>query len=174
MTDGNAKSDAGSTGREFIISRVFNAPRDMVWAAFTQAEHLAHWWGPKGFKMVECKLDLRPGGLFHYGMQAPDGSVMWGRWVFREIVRPERLAFVISFSDPDGGVTRHPFAPVWPAEMLGTSTFAEQDGKTLLTSRTIAFNASEEERNAFEAGFDSMEKGFGGTFDQLDAYLAKA
>src|ERR1700678_1508266 len=142
--------------REFVISRMFDAPRGLVWQSFTQAEHLKHWWGPKGFKMLSCKLDLRPGGIFHYGMQAPNGAEMWGRWVFREIVEPERLTIVVSFSDKDGGVTRHPFAPVWPAEMLGTSPFAEQGRKTLLTTRTIAFNATDEERKAFEAGFDGM------------------
>jgi uncharacterized protein YndB with AHSA1/START domain len=159
---------------EFLITRVFDAPRDLVWKAFTEADRLAQWWGPKGFKMLTCKVDLRPGGIFHYGMQAPDGSEMWGKWVFREIVAPERLSMVISFSNKDAGVTRHPFAPVWPAEMLGTSTFAEQGGKTLLTSRTVAYNATEAERQAFEAGFGSMKQGFSGTFDQLDAYLAKA
>jgi uncharacterized protein YndB with AHSA1/START domain len=175
MTAGTAKSNPAPNAaacREFVITRTFDAPRDLVWRAFTEAEHLKHWWGPKGFKMLSCKLDLRPGGLFHYGMQAPDGSVMWGKWVFREIVAPERLAIVISFSDENAGITRHPFAPVWPAEMLGTTTFTAQGRKTLLTSRTIAFNATEDERNAFEAGFDSMKQGFTGTFDQFEAYLA--
>ena len=175
MTAGAAKSNPAPKAaacREFVITRTFDAPRDLVWRAFTEAEHLKHWWGPKGFKMLSCKLDLRPGGLFHYGMQAPDGSVMWGKWVFREIVAPERLAIVISFSDENAGITRHPFAPVWPAEMLGTTTFTAQGRKTLLTSRTIAFNATEDERNAFEAGFDSMKQGFTGTFDQFEAYLA--
>jgi uncharacterized protein YndB with AHSA1/START domain len=165
---------SGAAPGEFLITRVFDAPRDLVWKAFTEADRLGQWWGPKGFKMLTCKVDLRPGGMFHYGMQAPDGREMWGRWVFREIVAPERLTMVISFSDKDAGVTRHPFAPVWPAEMLGTSTFTDQGGKTLITTRTIAFNATEAERQAFEAGFDGMKQGFAGTFDQLDAYLAKA
>lgn len=95
-----------------------------------------------------------------------------GPWVFHEIVAPERLAIVVSFSDKDGGVTPHPFTPTWPKEMLGTSTFTAQGGKTLLTTRTVAFNATDDERKAFEAGFDGMEQGFTGTFDQLDVYLA--
>jgi uncharacterized protein YndB with AHSA1/START domain len=173
MAESNTKAGA-ATEREFMITRVFDAPRELVWQAFTEAERLKHWWGPKGFKMLSCKLDLRPGGLFHYGMQAPDGSEMWGRWIFREIVKPERLVIIVSFSDKDGGVTRHPFVPGWPAEMLGTSTFADQDGKTLLTTRTVAFNATDAERATFEAGFESMKQGFTGTWDQLAAYLAKA
>jgi uncharacterized protein YndB with AHSA1/START domain len=171
MAETGAALKAGPSA-EFVISRVFDAPRDLVWRVFTQAEHLKHWWGPKGFKMLSCKLDLRPGGMFHYGMQAPNGSVMWGRWVFHDIVAPERLTIAISFSDEAAGVTPHPFAPVWPAEMLGTSTFTAQGDKTLLTTRVIAFNATEAECEAFEAGFAGMEQGFTGTWDQLAAYLA--
>jgi uncharacterized protein YndB with AHSA1/START domain len=166
------RPDTTQDPREFVISRIFDAPRELVWKAFTEVEHLKHWWGPKGFKMLSCRLDLRPGGVFHYGMRAPSGAEMWGKWVFREIVKPERLTIVISFSDKDGGQTRHPFAPGWPVEMLGTSTFAEQEGKTLLTTRTVAFNATDDERKTFEAGFDGMEAGFTGTWDQLAAYLA--
>jgi uncharacterized protein YndB with AHSA1/START domain len=173
-TDKSADATADACGRELVISRVFDAPRELVWKAFTEADRLARWWGPKGFKMLSCKLDLRPGGAFHYGMAAPNGSEMWGKWVFREIVRPERLSFVVSFSDRDGGITRHPFAPLWPAEMLGTSTFADQAGKTLLTTRTVAVNATDAERKAFEDGFGSMEEGFAGTWDQLAAYLAQS
>ncbi|MDH8495175.1 SRPBCC domain-containing protein, partial [Klebsiella pneumoniae] len=76
-------------------------------------------------------------------MQAPDGSEMWGRWVFREIVKPERLVFVSSFSDKDGGLSRHPMAPTRPIEMLGTATFIDKGGKTLLVNRTVALNGSD-------------------------------
>jgi uncharacterized protein YndB with AHSA1/START domain len=165
-------SSGTSADDEFVIVRTFDAPRDLVWKAFTESDRLMQWWGPKGFKMVSCTVDLRPGGVFHYGMQAPDCTPMWGRWVFREIVAPERLVIVISFSDEDGGQTRHPMAPEWPLEMLGTLTLTDQGAKTLLTHRIVAFNASETERRTFRAGFDSMTQGFGGTWDQLAAYLA--
>jgi uncharacterized protein YndB with AHSA1/START domain len=156
----------------FVITRTFDAPRDLVWAAYTQSEHLAHWWGPKGFKMLECKIDLRPGGIFHYGMQAPDGSTMWGKWIFREIVKPERLVVVISFSDQAGGVTRHPFAPSWPLQTLSVATLTEHAGKTTITLQWTALDATELERQTFDASHDSMRAGFTGTFDQLTAYLA--
>lgn len=158
--------------KEFVIERVFNAPRDLVWEVFTERDHLMNWWGPKGFKMIVGNLELKPGGTFHYGMQAPDGSEMWGKWVFREIVKPERLVFISSFSNKDGGLTRHPMAPTWPIEMLGTTTFTDQGGKTLLVNRVVALNAKDEERATFEGNFDSMKQGFGGTWDQLAAYLA--
>lgn len=104
-------------------------PRDLVWKVFTQRDHLMKWWGPKGFKMIVGNLDLKPGGIFHYGMQAPDGSEMWGKWVFREVVKPERLVFISSFSDKDAGLTRHPMAPTWPIEMLATATFIDRTAR---------------------------------------------
>jgi len=162
-----------STDNEFVITRVFDAPRELVFKAFTDPEHMKKWWGPKGFTVIASKMELRPGGIYHYGMRAPDGSTMWGKFVYREIVAPERLVFVNSFSDEQGGVTRHPWSPGWPLEMLSTFTFAEQGGKTALTIRWVPLNPTDEERKTFEAGHDSMRQGWTGTLDQLAAYLAK-
>jgi len=91
---------------EFVISRVLDAPRDLVWKCFTDPEHMRQWWGPKGFTVVASKMDLRVGGTYHYGLKAPNGAPMWGKFVFREIVPPERLDFISSFSDEEGGATR--------------------------------------------------------------------
>lgn len=172
MVSTQSAAMAETFSKEFVIERLLDAPRDLVWQVFTERDHLMHWWGPKGFKMIVGKLDLKPGGIFLYGMEAPDGSEMWGKWVFREIVKPERLVFVSSFSDKEGGMTRHPMAPTWPIQMLGTMTLADQGGKTLLVNRVVALNATDDERTTFEGGFDSMKQGFGGTWDQLAAYLA--
>ena len=97
-----------SGDRPFVITRVFAAALDLVWDAWTTREHLMHWMGPKGTEITQASLDLRQGGVFHYAMRGQDGKVLWAKWVFREIVRPERLVFVVSFSDERGGVTRHP------------------------------------------------------------------
>jgi uncharacterized protein YndB with AHSA1/START domain len=161
-----------TASEEFVIARAFDAPRALVFKAHTECEGLKHWWGPKGFTMHFCKLDLRPGGVFHYGLRSPKGEDMWGRFVYREIVAPERLVFVVSFSDPQGNVTRHPMAPDWPLEMLNTSTFTEKDGKTTVTIRSVPHNATPAERAAFVAGHRGMQAGYGGTFDQLEQYLA--
>ena len=158
---------------EFIISRVFAAPRDLVFKAHTDCEHLRHWWGPKGFTMHTCKLDLRPGGVFHYGMRSPGGDDMWGRFVFREIVPPERLVWVNSFSDAQGGLTRHPFAPDWPAKMLSTITFEPKGRGTLLTIQWEPSEASEAELRTFDAGRSSMTQGWTGTCEHLTDYLKK-
>jgi uncharacterized protein YndB with AHSA1/START domain len=162
-----------AASQEFIVSRVFDAPRERVWRAWTGAEHLAHWWGPKGCRIRIISLDVRPGGVFHYAMQFKPALDWYGRFVFRDIARPERLAFVTPFSDPDGGIARAPFSATWPLEILNVVTFAEQGGRTSLTPRGGPIDATEEERRTIAGMFDSMRQGFGGTFDQLAGYLAK-
>jgi len=160
--------------KPFEISRVYDAPRDKMWQAWTEPARLKQWWGPRGFKVHTCKVDLRPGGIFHYGMKAPDGSDMWGKFVYREIKAPEKLVFVVSFSDPQGGVTRHPASPDWPEYILSTVTFAEQGrGKTKVSVSWLPHEASEAERKVFDDGRSSMTQGWGGTLDQLEAYLEK-
>ena len=164
-----------AAGSDFVLSRVFDAPRDLVWKCFTDPKHMQHWWGPKGVAVVASRMDLRPGGTHHYGMKAPDGSPMWGKFTFREIVPNERLVFINSFSDEQGGLSRHPMAPTWPIEMLSVFTFEEQPGgKTRFTVRWSPYNATAEEQATFDKGHDSMNTGWSGTMEQLEAYLAKA
>jgi uncharacterized protein YndB with AHSA1/START domain len=160
---------------DFVIARVFDAPRELVWRCFTEAEHMKQWWGPKGFTVFAAKMDLRPGGTFLYGMKAPEGTPMWGKMVFREIVPPERMVFVNSFSDEAGGTTRHPLHQSWPLELLTTMTFEEQPGgKTRFAVRWTPLNATPDEQKTFDANHDSMQKGWTGTLDQLAAYLTQA
>jgi uncharacterized protein YndB with AHSA1/START domain len=99
---------------------------------------------------------------------------MWGRFIYREIVPNERLVYINSFSDPAGGIGRHPLAPDWPLQLLSTVTFAEKDGKTTVTIRWIPHEATEKERETFEKGKDSMQAGWSGTLDQLETYLNRA
>lgn len=169
------KTETAGQRTDFVISRVFDAPRELVWKCFADPERMKHWWGPKGFKVIASKMDLRPGGTYHYGMKAPNGSEMWGKFVFREIAAPERMVFVNSFSDEAGGTTRHPMHMTWPLEMLSSFTFEElPGGKTKFTVRWSPHNATDEERKTFDAGHDSMRMGWGGTMDKLTAYLARA
>jgi len=86
-------------GREFVISRVLDAPRDLVWKCFTDPEHMKQWWGPKGAKVLKSDMDLRVGGTYHYALQMEQWPAMWGKFVFREIVPQEKLVFVSGFSD---------------------------------------------------------------------------
>jgi uncharacterized protein YndB with AHSA1/START domain len=165
---------AQSDSKDFVISRVFDAPRDLLWQCFTKPERMKEWWGPTGVKVVKSEMDFRVGGTYHYGMQNADGSVMWGRQVFREIVPSERMVLVNSFSDEAGGLGRHPLAPQWPLQMLSTYTFeAMPGGKTKFTVRWCPYEATPEEQAAFDAGHGSMTGGWGGTLDKLEAYLAR-
>ena len=99
---------------------------------------------------------------------------MWGKWVFREVLAPERLVFVSSFSDQEGNTVRAPFSSDWPLGVLSTVTFIEHEGKTTITMRAVSLDATETERQSFESMFGSMQNGWTGTLDQLDEYLAKA
>jgi uncharacterized protein YndB with AHSA1/START domain len=165
---------ASAEAKEFVITRIVDAPRSRVWKAWTDAKELKKWWGPKGFEVLSTKVDLRPGGIFHYHLRSPNGQDMWGKFVYREIVPEERLVFITSFSDENAGETRHPMAPDWPRKMLSTVTFTEKAGKTTVTVRWLPYEATEKEINTFEAGRDSMTGGWTGTFERLDTYLTKA
>lgn len=158
----------------FILTRTLNAPRDVVWKAWTERDRLMQWFSPKGFVMSKSTLDLRPGGIFHYCLTSSDGKDMWGKWTIREVVKPERLVVVVSFSDEKGGMTRHPFSPDWPRETFSETTFTEQGNKTLLTIRWAPLNATEAEIRTFDENRAGMNQGWGGTMEQLEAYLTKA
>lgn len=161
--------------RPFVITREFAAPRELVWQAWTEREQLMRWFGPKDFTMQVSTLDLRPGGTFHYRMRTPQGADMWGKFVYREIVPPAKLVWVNSFSDPAGGVTRHPFSSDrWPLLMLVHVTFAEQAGRTTVTVTSIPLDADAEELRVFDTHHPSLNQGWSGTLEQLGAALARA
>lgn len=155
----------------FQISRVFDAPRDLVWKAYTEAERLAQWWGPKDFKTRVLQLDFRPGGVFHYAMETPQGEI-YGKFVYREIVPQERLVFLISFADAQGNTVRAPFSATWPLENISIVTFADEDGKTRLTMDGHTWNTTDEEKATFAGGLESVRGGTNGTLDQLVEYLS--
>jgi uncharacterized protein YndB with AHSA1/START domain len=159
--------------RDFVISRTFDAPRYLVWRAWTEPERMGQWFGPKSVTMFHSENDLRAGGVYHYGMRTPEGAEIWGKWTYREVAKPQRLVFVATFSDANGGVTRHPMSPQWPLEMLSTITFDEQGGRTTVTVQWEPLNATEAERKVFEASQPSMQQGWSGTFESLERYLGK-
>lgn len=157
----------------FVISRSFDAPRDLVWKAWTEEDRLAQWFGPKGVTVTHSKNDLRPGGMYHYCLRSPEGGDMWGRWVYREVVKPEKLVFLASFSNEKAEVTKTPFGDDWPLEWLSTITFTEDEGRTRVTVQWAPFNATEAQEKVFAAGYASMNNGWSGTFEQLATYLTQ-
>jgi uncharacterized protein YndB with AHSA1/START domain len=166
---------AETKSADFVISRIFDAPRELIWKCFAEPERMKEWFGPKGSVIVASKMDFRVGGTYHGAMRAGDGPTMWAKFVYREIAPPERLVWVHSFSDEAGNLTRHPLSPTWPLELLTTVTLEDAPGgKTMLTLRWSPLNASEDERATFDAAHDSMGGGWSGSFERLDAYLAGA
>jgi uncharacterized protein YndB with AHSA1/START domain len=154
----------------FMISRLVDAPCEQVWKCWTEPERLATWFGPKGFETIAATLDFRPGGVYHYGIRG-NGIDMWGKWTFKEIDAPGTLVFINAFSDKDGGLGRHPLSPTWPAQLITTVLFADFGPKTLITLQWLPYDASDVERQTFTAGMASMNQGWSGTFERLDAYL---
>lgn len=164
---------ATATSADFVLSRVFDAPRDLVWKVFTEAEHLKHWWGPKGSEIFHAQVDLRPGGAYLYGLTMADGAEVWGKITYREIAAPGRMTMIVSFSDKNGGVTRHPMAPVWPLQWTSELVFEDLGNKTKVTLRSSPVERTpREEREVFDASHHKLRGGWGGSFDVLDGYLA--
>ncbi len=160
------------------ITRILNAPRDLVFRAFTQASHLRRWWGPAGFDITVIGFKLCPGGGFYYSMQAPIGhplgdGYIWGKFLYQEIVPPERLVLLNAFTDERGNAARHPMIPSWPAQVLNSLTFTEQDGGTVVLLESTPEGATAEEHDTFVSNCASTQGGFGGSFTQLETYLGK-
>lgn len=163
---------ASLQSKPFVIAREFAVSRDVMWKAWTEREHFTQWFGPKGMTVVMQKFDPRPGGMNHYKIVTPDGKEMWGKATYREVVRPEKLVWINSFSDQDAGITRHPFSKdPWPLQLLTTVTFTESAGKTTVTVHWLPFDSDADERSVFDRSHDSMRGGWGGTLDQLGTFL---
>ncbi len=158
----------------FVITRQYKLPRAVVWKAWSEAEQLRHWWGPKGCAIEVGRFEFRPGGFFHYAMTFNGAATMWGRFNYREIVAPERMAWLNSFANERCGIARAPFSDECPLEILNTVTFTEHDGITTVTLRAEPFGELDIERKYFEELQPSLEQGYGGTFDQLAGYLLRA
>ena len=143
--------------RVLKITRVFDAPRSLVFKAWTEPEHMARWWGPRGFKSTVLKNDLRPGGAYRIHMLGPDGD-HWTQGVYREVVPPERLVMVGSWADAQGNPTR--------PETTLTLLFEDLGGKTKLTLHNAVFE-SVTARDLHQGGWTSA-------LDCLAEYLATA
>ena len=156
-----------------VITRSFHAPIRLVFEAWTNADNLAKWWGPKEAEISVDQSDIHPGGIFLYSMQFPGQPRIWGRFEYQELVPPERLVFISSFSDENGNIIRNPWSPQWPLEILNIVTLSERDGLTTLTIKGYPVNANDEERDTFASATQSMNQGFKGTFDKLEEHLSK-
>lgn len=157
-----------NANQELVISRIFDAPREVLWKAWTEPEQIKHWWGPKGFTSPIFDMDLRVGGAYINCMRASDGKKIWGTGVYREIIEPELLVFTDSFSDAEGNLVPAAYYGMsgdWPLELLVRVTFEQLDGLTKLTLHHIGIPAGENR--------DLAEAGWSESFDKLEDYLGK-
>ena len=139
---------------ELVISRIFDAPRPLVFKAWSAAEHMVRWLGPKDYTSPHCTMDFRVGGAYRACIRAPEGKEYWMRGIYREIMAPERIVFTFSWEEEgERGL-----------ENLVTITFAEQGNKTRMTFRQ-AFFESVSERDSHNGGWTSC-------FDRLAQFLA--
>lgn len=151
--DARAQNATSTADREIIIERVFDAPRELVWEAWTNPEHVAQWWGPNGFTTTIKQMDFRVGGVWKLTMHGPDGRDYPNSSVFREIVKPERIVFSHGGGTKDGPGTH----------FLSTWTFAAVGGQTRVTMRLL-FDTPEErelvirEYGAFEGGKQTLAR----------------
>ena len=169
-----ASDHSHAAAAAFVIRRRFEATRRRLWKAWSEADAMQAWWGPKGCSIKVITFEFRPGGFFHYTMRFSNGPQMWGRFLYRDITAPERITWLNSFSNAGCGITRAPFDASIPLEIRNEATFSDEAGGTLVTLRARPHGASESECQAFAAMFQSLEAGYGGTFDRLAQSLAEA
>ena len=154
--------------KQLVLEREFDAPRDLVFRMFAECDHLKHWWGPKGWELPVCKMDFRPGGVWHYCMKCVDesqgefyGMESWGKAAFREIREPERIDYTDYFSDAEGNEN-----PDLPSTDV-TIEFVDLGDRTRLVSRSTYVSAE-----ALQTVMDmGMLQGITETWDRLEERL---
>jgi uncharacterized protein YndB with AHSA1/START domain len=131
---------------EIVITRLFDAPRDLVWRAWTEPEFVMQWWGPKNYTSPSCRIDLRVGGTYLFALRSPEGKDFWSTGEYREIKRPERIVCTDNFADEKGNVVPPSFYGVGmetTAPLIMTVTFEVLGGRTKLTVRHAGIPAGE-------------------------------
>lgn len=146
-------SDSASPREELVITRLFDAPRSLVFKAWTEPEHLVRWLGPKDFTASAVRLDVRPGGAWSAVITSPEGKSYGMAGVYQEVAPPERLVFTFAWEEDEA------------EEMLITLTFAERGGRTEMIFRQAGFRSTESR--------DSHREGWEECFDRLPPYLAQ-
>ncbi|WP_054023936.1 SRPBCC domain-containing protein [Bacillus sp. FJAT-28004] len=154
--------------RVLVLERIFDAPRDLVFKMFKEAEHLKRWWGPRGWEIPVCNVDFKPGGVWHYCMKCVDrnqgdffGMESWGKAVYKEIVEPEMIIYTDYFSDAEGNANE-----TMPSTEV-TMEFIDLGGKTKLVSRGVYVSA-EALKTVMDMG---MLQGITETWDRLEERL---
>ncbi len=153
MASNSATSAADIAAREITLSRVFDAPRELVFDAWTDPKHVAEWWGPRGYTNTLIEMDVRTGGVWKFVMHGPDGTDWVSKADYIEVVRPERLIYMLGDEDEGFHVT---------------VTFTEQGDKTLLSMRMLFSTAEEREQKVAFGAIPLGEE----TLDKFGEFLA--
>lgn len=166
MTQEAMVAEARST--DVLITRLFDAPRELVYRAWTQREQLQHWYAPNGCKVTIEKLEERVGGKFHHYITTRDGYDCWCCGTFLELIEPERIVYSLVRSDPDGNVATPSdvgMHPDWPIETIVTVTLEEVDGKTLVTLHQTVSEELARTTGAYPSWLEMLER----LADQVEA-----
>jgi len=154
------------------IVRDFKAPKALVFDAFATAEAFAEWWGPVGMSITILQFDFKQGGKLHYKLEG-NGQTMWGLFNYHNIVKPNLMEFVTSFSDESGKICTSPFPIDFPLEIFNLITLEENNGITTITLSGHPINATPEQEATYYSMTENMTQGFAGTLNKLEAYLTK-
>ncbi len=155
------------TAPDMTITRIFDAPRELVWKAWSDPEQLKRWWGPEHFTAPTCKVDFRVGGIYHFCMRSPEGQDFWSTGQYQEITPIERLVFTDSFADAFGNVvapTYYGMGDDFPSELVVTVMFEALADKTRMTMHHAGIPTGENQ--------EAAQLGWNQSFDKLAASLA--
>jgi len=155
MSEASTLTVTTPSDREIVMTRVFDAPRALVFEAHSKPEHLRRWWGPRGHTLPVCELDFKPGGTYRFVSRGPDGNEDAFRGEYREIVPPERLVYTFEWEGLPGHVS------------VDTITFVERDGKTTVITTTL-FDSIQDRDGMLQSG---MEQGASESYDRLAELL---
>jgi len=157
--DARSNHDTDEAARSIITTRIYDAPRELVFAAWSDPDRIAQWWGPNGFTTTTSEFDMRPGGVWRFVMHGPDGRDYQNRVTYEEIVPPERLVYSHGGGEED----------LEPVHFRNTVTFEDLGGRTRLTMRAVFPSAAERDHVAEEYG---AVEGGKQTLARLAEYLA--
>jgi uncharacterized protein YndB with AHSA1/START domain len=161
QSNASSRTAANGVGMEVAFTRVFDAPRRLVFKVWTEPKHVVQWWGPHGFTNPRCELDVRPGGAIRIDMRGPDGRIYPMTGTYQEIVEPERLVFTSAALDDAGN-------PLF--ENLNTVTFVERGGKTTITLHARVIKSTDKALTYLTG----MELGWKLTLERLEAHVMEA
>ena len=168
MVNNNQILSRVEDNRVLVLERIFDAPRDLVFTMFKEPEHLRSWWGPRGWELSVCRVDFQPGGVWHYCMKCVDpdqgqffGMESWGKGVYKEIIEPEKIVYVDSFSDSEGNTNED-----MPSTEV-TLEFIEMGNKTKLINRSV-YSSAETLKTVTDMG---MIQGITETWERLEEAL---